>query len=320
METARDSRNVLVSGKLVAYEVIEGDGPGYFFAHGIAASSDNWYDLPEKIAEATGQRVVVIDFPGHGKSPANKGFQGADDFLAAMQAVLGQENMGAPHLVGHSLGGGICLMQSALNPGSYSSLTLSAPGGLGKEANHALKAGLIPGAGLGARLMFNKASLRGVHVLDSMLDTVGLHPYIFSDSALDVFEDLTDSSHREAFLETLREVIRPSGQALTALSHLSLIDGAKTQIIWAEHDPVLPISHGHHAHSQMPGSSFHVFPGHSHEPHNLDREHFLELVLEISNLEEVKEEAKVRKSPAAPARSDFVRSYPGKSKKPQFKL
>ncbi|MFF5183955.1 alpha/beta fold hydrolase [Streptomyces sp. NPDC000345] len=67
--------------------------------HGMLSSSECWWEIGPALA-ARGYRVVAVDLPGHGHSPALPG-AGLDDFTAA----LAESVPAAPDLaVGHSMG------------------------------------------------------------------------------------------------------------------------------------------------------------------------------------------------------------------------
>ena len=77
----------------------------------------------------------------------------------------------------------------------------------------------------------------------------------------------------------LRSVVSPSGQRVSALDKLHLLDGSRVLIIWGDRDPMIPVAHGRDAHAALEGSRFVVFPGASHEPHLHDPDRFAELVV-----------------------------------------
>ena len=89
-----------VDGVDIHYEVT-GDGPPILLAHGVADSSADWDDIPERLA--ADHTVINVDLRGHGRS----GF--AEDYSALVmiqdvRAVLGATGVEEPVLVGHALG------------------------------------------------------------------------------------------------------------------------------------------------------------------------------------------------------------------------
>ena len=106
------------------------------FVHGVGGWAENWSETVERVA-ASGRRAIAFDLPGFGESSAVGGaryFDPRDPFyptvVDGVRRALGLER---PHLVGHSLGGGIAAVTSVVHPHAWRSLTLVAPGGFGPE-------------------------------------------------------------------------------------------------------------------------------------------------------------------------------------------
>jgi pimeloyl-ACP methyl ester carboxylesterase len=78
---------------------------------------------------------------------------------------------------------------------------------------------------------------------------------------------------------TVRSVINPRGQTVSALEKLHLMTNRPILIVWGDRDPMIPIRHGQRAHELTPGSEFVVFPGAGHEPHQHDPDRFTDLVV-----------------------------------------
>ena len=81
------------------------------------------------------------------------------------------------------------------------------------------------------------------------------------------YSSLGDVEGRRAFLRTLRAVIDPRGQSVSARDKLYLAAGMPTLIIWGEDDPVIPVEHAHAAHAAIPGSWLEIIEGVGHYPH-----------------------------------------------------
>jgi pimeloyl-ACP methyl ester carboxylesterase len=90
----------------------------------------------------------------------------------------------------------------------------------------------------------------------------------------DAYASLTDSAHRDAFLRTLRSVISPGGQAVSASDRLALAAAVPTLIVWGDADPIIPVAHAYAAHEAIPNSRLEILEGVGHfpqaeEPHRL---------------------------------------------------
>jgi pimeloyl-ACP methyl ester carboxylesterase len=89
-----------IDGVDIHYEVT-GTGPAVLLAHGVADSSADWGEIPERLADD--HTVVNVDLRGHGRSGL------ADDYSALVMiqdvvAVLTATEVESPLFVGHALG------------------------------------------------------------------------------------------------------------------------------------------------------------------------------------------------------------------------
>src|SRR5688572_12970226 len=82
--------------------------------HGLASSSVEFYDFPEKLANG-GYAVLTLDYRGHGASTGMRGFlskeRARNDVEAGIEAMEKeyQIDTGRIGLVGHSTGGALAL-------------------------------------------------------------------------------------------------------------------------------------------------------------------------------------------------------------------
>ena len=81
------------------------------------------------------------------------------------------------------------------------------------------------------------------------------------------YTSLTETENRHAFVRTLRAVIDPGGQAVSALDRLYLAAAVPTLIVWGELDGIIPVEHAHAAHAMLPGSRLEIFAGAGHFVH-----------------------------------------------------
>lgn len=102
-----------------------GSGDPVVLIHGWAASRRIWHHV---VPQLPGRRVIAVDMPGFGASPAaGDGF----DLDAVAQAIWkGLPADGPVTLVGHSLGAAIALTAAAQQPARAAQLVLCAPAGL----------------------------------------------------------------------------------------------------------------------------------------------------------------------------------------------
>jgi pimeloyl-ACP methyl ester carboxylesterase len=154
-------------------------------------------------------------------------------------------------------------------------------GGLGREVHVLLRAAALPGADYVLPAL-TSAGLVGVgRGLGGLLRRVGIAPSADLDVLGRGFASLDNAGSRQAFLHTVRAVIEPGGQRVSALNRLALAELLPTLIVWGERDSIIPVEHGVAAHEAMPGSRFEVFPDAGHMPHDADPERFAALLTEF---------------------------------------
>lgn len=110
----------------IAFEVHDAQGLNagldVVLLHGLGSCSEDWgLQLP---ALTRSHRVLALDLPGHGRSPALSGLPSITQFLGAVIEGIRGELHGPAHLVGLSLGGLVALQCAMDYPGCVRSLTI----------------------------------------------------------------------------------------------------------------------------------------------------------------------------------------------------
>ena len=269
--------HVLLHGREVAYLDVPGQGTPVVLIHGIGSSADTWGEIPQRLSDQ-GIRVIALDLPGHGESARGRGDYSLGSFACTIRDLLDDLGIDRAHLVGHSLGGGVSMQFAYQFPDRVASLVLESSGGLGVEAFAGLRAASLPGSEFVIRWAINQRTLRGASWLGERLSRVGFRPHALSPRALETVSWLSEDDRRAAFLATLRSVVSPSGQSVSALDKLHLLGDSPVLIVWGDRDPMIPMAHGENAHAMLAGSRFVVFPGAAHEPHLHDPDRFVELI------------------------------------------
>jgi pimeloyl-ACP methyl ester carboxylesterase len=266
---------LLLHGHRVTYRTA-GRGPVLLLLHGIATSSQTWERVAPLLSERF--RLIAPDLLGHGESATPRGdyslgahANGARDVLTA----LGHERA---TVIGHSLGGGIAMQFAYQFPERCERLVLVSSGGLGREVHLLLRAAALPGADYVLPLLTLSRLLDVGRGVGRLLRRTPVMP----DGDLAVlaqgFASLDNGGSRQAFLHTVRAVIEPSGQRVSAHNRLALAALMPTLIVWGERDSIIPARHGVAAHDAMPGSRLEIFPGAGHMPHDDDPRRFAEVL------------------------------------------
>lgn len=271
---------VVLHGHRMTYRVA-GDPqlPVVLLIHGITSSSATW--LPAMSALAEHAHVIAPDLLGHGGSAKPT----ADYSLGALASGLRDmlDALGVDHatVVGHSLGGGVALQFSYQFPEYCNRLVLVSGGGLGREVSMALRAATLPGAELvlpviaGRRVLAAGAAL--AHALQVL--PVRLRPSVAE--AARGYASLADGPSRSAFVHTLRSVVGPGGQRVSADNLLYLGEGRPSLIVWGQLDTVIPVTHAYAAHAAIPASRLQVFEQSGHFPHQDEPDRFSALLLDF---------------------------------------
>jgi pimeloyl-ACP methyl ester carboxylesterase len=249
-----------------------GRGPVLLLLHGIANSSQTWEAVAPLLSEHFS--LVAPDLLGHGESATPRGDYSLGAHATGVRDLLTALGHDRVTVVGHSLGGGIAMQFAYQFPERCERLVLVSSGGLGREVHLLLRAAALPGADYVLPFLTSTQLLGAGRRLGGLLRRARLAP----DGDLDVlargFASLDSAGSRQAFLHTVRAVIEPSGQRVSAHDRLALAALIPSLIVWGERDSIIPVAHGAAAHEAMPGSRFEVFPGAGHLPHDADPDRF----------------------------------------------
>lgn len=117
----------LSNGAVIAYQDI-GEGRPLVFVHGLGS---NMYAWKKNVAELSQHyRCLALDLPGYGRSP-KRAYDFSVDFLAeSVKAFIEAMRLEEVVLLGHSMGGQVCMHLLIKHRVAVSKLILAAPAGL----------------------------------------------------------------------------------------------------------------------------------------------------------------------------------------------
>jgi pimeloyl-ACP methyl ester carboxylesterase len=256
-----------------------GSGPVLLLLHGITNSSATWEGVADELTEHF--TVVAPDLLGHGASATPRGDYSLGAHAAGVRDLLSALGIDRVTVVGHSLGGGIAMQFAYQFPERCERLVLVSSGGLGREVHLLLRAAALPGADYVLPALTSTRLLGVGRGVGGLLRRLRLSPGEDLQLLADGFASLDNAGSRQAFLHTVRAVIEPSGQRVSAQDRLSLAALLPSLIVWGERDSIIPVEHGAAAHEAMPGSWLEVFPDAGHMPHDADPERFAALLIEF---------------------------------------
>lgn len=255
-------RHVSIHGHDIAYR-LEGTGPALLLLHGIAGSSRTWRDVVPLLTDRF--TVIAPDLMGHGRSEKPVGDYSLGAFASGVRDLLEVLDIDSATVVGQSFGGGVAMQLAYQHPEVCDRLVLVASGGLGREVNWMLRAMALPGSEYLMPVMF-PGFVRDWG--DSLLRVVtdrGVRLGRISEM-WSAYASLAEAENRGAFARTLRSVIDPGGQTVSAMDRLYLASSMPTLIVWGDRDDIIPVSHAHAAADAIPGCRLVIIEGVGHFP------------------------------------------------------
>jgi pimeloyl-ACP methyl ester carboxylesterase len=251
-------------GHRVSYRIAGDAGPVILLIHGIAGSSAQWEPVMDLLEGDF--RLIAPDLLGHGQSAKPRGDYSLGAYASGLRDLMASLDLPAATVIGHSLGGGVAMQFAYQFPERCERLGLVSSGGLGREVSPLLRAATLPGAEFVLPLIAANWSRNIGTAVSGALGRVGLR--LGSDLAEmgRGYASLVDGEARAAFLHTLRAVIDPGGQRVSAVDRLYLAEEVPSLIVWGRRDPLIPVAHAHNAHEAMPGSRLEIFDRSGHFP------------------------------------------------------
>ena len=120
-------RQIVISDRPVHYTVDgnPADNPRgtVVLMHGWGCSTTTLASV-EAVARQCGYATVSIDFPGHGQSPEPTSVWGVEEYTAVLEAIVAEERIDRPVLLGHSFGGRLGILYASRHPDGVSKLIL----------------------------------------------------------------------------------------------------------------------------------------------------------------------------------------------------
>jgi pimeloyl-ACP methyl ester carboxylesterase len=273
-----DLREISIHDQRISYHTA-GSGPVVLLIHGMAGSAETWQQVIPGLA--TRFTVVAPDLLGHGDSDKPQGDYSLGAFACTLRDLLVALGHERATVVGQSLGGGVAMQFSYQYPERTERLVLVGSGGLGREVNRLLRLLSMPGSEAVLRLGCSEPVRGAFESVGSGAARVGLRMAPVVAELWRSYSSLGDDATRHAFLRTLRAVVNPRGQAVSASNRLHLAAEVPTLIVWGDADPIIPVDHAHTAHSSIPGSRLEIFEGVGHYPHCETPERFVEVLADF---------------------------------------
>jgi len=255
--------HITIHGHQIGYRS-GGEGPVLLLLHGIAGSSGTW--VPAMRLLQSDFTVLAPDFLGHGESAKPLGDYSLGNHASAMRDLLDLLGIDRATVVGQSFGGGVGLQFAYQFPERCERLVLVDAGGLGREVNWILRLLTLPGVEYVLPVLFPAFVRDWGDPVARFLGDWG----IGNAGAMEMwrsYKSLTEAENRRAFIRTMRAVISPGGQSVSAIDRLYLAAHMPTLIVWGERDKIIPLGHAYQAHEAIPNSRLAVMEGVGHYSH-----------------------------------------------------
>lgn len=222
---------------------------------GVGVHGDGW--RPQFEALESRFTCISFDHRGVGRSDPPRGEIGVEQMAADSRAILDAEHIDSAHVVGHSLGGLVALQLALDARERVKSLALLCTFPSGKLA--APLTGRMMSLGLRARVgtrRMRRHGFLGLILAPSQVEREDL------DALAARFEPLFghDLAEQPPIVEKQLEALRRSDPS----SRLGELEGLRTLIVSADHDPIAPPSVGRTLAQAMAGSRFVEFGEASH--------------------------------------------------------
>lgn len=255
-----------------------GEGEAVVLIHGLAGNSGTWKAVMPTLAKT--HDVIAPDLLGHGESAKPMGDYSLGAHASGLRDLLAVLDVPSATIVGHSFGGGVAMQLAYQHPELCDRLVLVSSGGLGREVSWLLRMVTLPFAEQLMPIVFHRwVAERGRDVSRFLRDRKFAAPRL--GEMWRAYGSLAGTENRKAFVRTIRTVIEPGGQSVSAFDRLYLAAHIPTMIVWGDHDAIIPVEHAYAAHEAIPGSRLEILAGAGHFPHTEVPERFLAVLSEF---------------------------------------
>lgn len=255
-----------------------GHGPVLLLLHGLAGSSGTW--IPAMHLLQGDYTLLAPDFLGHGKSAKPLGDYSLGNHASGVRDFLNLLGVARATVVGQSFGGGVAMQFAYQFPELCERLVLVDAGGLGREVSWLLRLLTLPGAEYVMPAVFPSFVRDWGDAVSGFLQGQGIRQPRTAEMWRS-YRSLTEPETRRAFVRTVRAVIDPGGQSVSAMDRLYLAAHMPTLIVWGDRDRIIPLAHAHQAHEAIPNSRLEVMEGVGHFPHAEDPARFVAILLDF---------------------------------------
>lgn len=232
-------KSITVNGTEVHY-TDNGTGRPIVLMHGWGCNTTTLASI-EKVALES-NRVLNIDFPGHGKSPEPPTVWGIEEYTAVLDGIVKAEKLENPSLLGHSFGGRVGILYASRH-GDVDKLILVDAAGI--KPKRSLKYYI--------KVYSFKLMKWWLYL------TLGRKE---AEARLDAIRAKAGSSDYTQASPKMRAILSKvvNEDLKSCIPQIK----ASTLLIWGENDTATPISDARYMESHIPGAGLVAFPGCGH--------------------------------------------------------
>ena len=175
--------------------------------------------------------MIAPDLPGHGESDKPRATTPSARTPTSLRDLMIALGIERATIVGQSLGGGVAMQLAYQHPQRCERLVLVSSGGLGPEVSWMLRALTLPGAEYLMPVLFPSFVRDAGNAVSRRLGGSGFGaPHL--EQEWRAYVSLTEPDNRQSFIRTLRAVVDPGGQSVSAHDQLYLASRLPTLIVW----------------------------------------------------------------------------------------
>ena len=197
------------------------------FIHGFGGDLNNWMFNQEELSST--YNTYSLDLPGHGKSSKNIDIYSLEYLTSIIKDFCISNKLKKVNLIGHSLGGGLCINLVKTNPDLVESLTLISPIGLGKEIDNYVE-----------KFIFASTRKELKPELEKLYFNTDL---ITRDLLNEVLKFKRLDGVSKTLTKIMREVLFEKGEQKTSLRELISNLNININVIWGAEDKIIPTEH-----------------------------------------------------------------------------
>lgn len=253
------------------------DGPSeatFVMVHGLGGSHINWMEVAPGLSGLG--RVLALDLPGFGWSPRDGRGSGLMDMRRTLSRFIAELGGGPVILCGNSLGGGLAVLQAAVEPGSVHGVVLSCSiyPWAGRAVPHPLilasfAAYRVPYVGeriVSARMR----SMSPERTVRLAFAFTAADPATISPDVIHLHEELVairqqDPDAVPAFLDAARSMLRLGRRPEVARAAFDAIE-APVLVLHGRRDRLVPAAFAEAELRRHPGWRGRIFPDVGHVP------------------------------------------------------